>query len=209
MSLRTQAKLVKALIEQSFEPVGSSDPVSFDARIIAASTKSLKDLIVKGRFREDLFFKLNVIPMAIPPLRERTEDIPLLIDHFLKSFSTEYGKKPKTMHPEALKAFLNYSWPGNVSEVMNVIERFVILVEEEEIGAAHLNLLVETRERETLAGTPAAAPLAEALEQFERTTLHRVLLRSKWDVDRAAAELDMTPDAVRARIKALHITLNE
>jgi two-component system nitrogen regulation response regulator NtrX len=209
MSLRTQAKLVKALIEQSFEPVGSSDPVSFDARIIAASTKSLKDLIVKARFREDLFFKLNVIPMAIPPLRERTEDIPLLIAHFLKSFSTEYGKKPKTMHPEALKAFLNYSWPGNVSEVMNVIERFVILVEEEEIGAAHLNLLVETREHESLAGAPAPAPLAEALEQFERTTLHRVLLRSKWDVDKAAAELAMTPDAVRARIKALHITLNE
>ncbi len=102
MSLRTQAKLVKALIEQSFEPVGSSDPVSFDARIIAASTKSLKDLIVKGRFREDLFFKLNVIPMAIPPLRERTEDIPLLIDHFLTVLlrpSTARSPRPCTPRP--------------------------------------------------------------------------------------------------------------
>ena len=132
--------------------------MSSDARIIAASTKSLKDLIVKGRFREDLFFKLNVIPMAIPPLRERTEDIPLLIDHFLQYFAAEYGKKPKTMHPEALKAFLNYSWPGNVSEVMNVIERFVILVEEEEIGPAHLALLVETRERETASACPPPRP---------------------------------------------------
>jgi two-component system nitrogen regulation response regulator NtrX len=209
MSLRTQAKLVKALIEQSFEPVGSNDPVSFDTRIIAASTKSIKDLIGKARFREDLYFKLNVIPMFIPPLRERTEDIPPLIDHFLQAFAAEYGKKPKSMHPEALKAFLNYSWPGNVSEVMNVIERFVILVEEEEIGASHLALLVETRERETGAGLPAPAPLAEALEQFERTTLHRVLLRTKWDLAKAAAELDMTPEAVQARIKALHITFNE
>ncbi len=209
MSLRTQAKLVKALIEQSFEPVGSNDPVSFDTRIIAASTKAIKDLIGKGRFREDLYFKLNVIPMFIPPLRERTEDIPPLIDHFLQAFAAEYGKKPKTMHPEALKAFLNYSWPGNVSEVMNVIERFVILVEEEEIGPAHLALLVETRERETGAGLPASPPLAEALEQFERTTLHRVLLRTKWDLVKTAAELDMTPEAVQARIKALHITFNE
>jgi len=209
MSLRTQAKLVNALIEQSFEPVGSTDPVSFDTRIIAATTRNLKDLIVKGRFREDLFFKLNVIPMAIPPLRERTEDIPPLIDHFLQAFAVEYGKKPKTLPPEALKAFLNYSWPGNVSEVMNVIERFVILVEEEEIGPSHLALLVETRERETAAGASPAAPLAEALEQFERTTLHRVLMRTKWDLAKTAAELDMTPEAVQARIKALHITFNE
>jgi two-component system, NtrC family, nitrogen regulation response regulator NtrX len=209
MSLKTQAKLVKALIEQTFEPLGSSDPVSFDARIIAASTRSLKDLIVKGRFREDLFFKLNVIPMAIPPLRERTEDIPLLIAYFLRYFASVYGKKAKTMSNDALKAFLNYSWPGNVSELMNVMERFVILVEDEEIGVAHLNLLVETREHEAGAGLQIQAPLVPALEQFERTHIRRSLLRNKWDAARAAVELDMDKDALLARIKALHVTLNE
>jgi two-component system nitrogen regulation response regulator NtrX len=209
MSLRTQAKLVKAVIEQSFEPVGASEPVGFDARIIAASTKNLKDLIVKGRLREDLFFKLNVIPMTIPPLRERTEDIPLLIDHFLKFFAAEYGKKPKTMGPDALKAFLNYSWPGNVSEIMNVIERFVILVEEEEIGGSHLNLLVETREHEAGGGLQSQVPLALALERTERAIIHRALLRTKWDTARTAAELELSPEALRARIKTLHITLNE
>ena len=169
----------------------------------------LKDLIIKGKFREDLFFKLNVIPMTIPPLRERTEDIPLLIAYFLRYFASVYGKKPKTMSAEALKAFLNYSWPGNVSELMNVMERFVILVEDEEIGVAHLNLLVETREHEAGAGLQIQAPLAPALEHFERTHIRRALLRNKWDAARAAAELDMDKDALLLRIKALHVTLNE
>ena len=209
MSLKTQARLVKALIEQTFEPVGSSEPTSFDARIIAATTRNLKDLIVKGKFREDLFFKLNVIPMTIPPLRERTEDIPLLVSYFLRYFASVYGKKPKTMSAEALKAFLNYSWPGNVSELMNVMERFVILVEDEEIGAAHLNLLVETREHEAGTGLQIQAPLTPALEQFERNHIRRTLLRNRWDVVRAATELDMDKDALLLRIKTLHVTLNE
>jgi two-component system, NtrC family, nitrogen regulation response regulator NtrX len=209
MSLKTQARLVKAFIEQTFEPVGSSEPVAFDTRIIAASTRSLKDLIVKGKFREDLFFKLNVIPMAIPPLRERTEDIPLLIAYFLRYFASVYGKKPKTISTDALKAFLNYSWPGNVSELMNVVERFVILVEDEEISAGHLNLLVETREHEAGAGLQIQAPLGAAVEQFERHHIRRALLRNRWDTGRTAAELDMEKEALLQRIKALHVTLNE
>ncbi len=209
MSPRSQVRLVKALVEQSFEPVGGGDPASFDTRIIAATTRNLKDLIIKGRFREDLYFKINVIPMAVPPLRERTEDIPLLIDHFLRFFAQEYGKKAKTMNPEALKAFLNYTWPGNVSELMNVVERFVILVEEEEIGAPHLNLLVETREYEAGAGLTPAVPLAQTIERFERTVIHQTLLRTRWDTARAAAALGLEEDALQARIKSLHITLHE
>jgi len=209
MSPKVQAKLVKALIEQTFEPLGASEPVAFDTRIIAATTRNLKDLIVKGKFREDLFFKLNVIPMAIPSLRERTEDIPLLIDYFLRYFASVYGKKPKTMSAEALNVFVSYSWPGNVSELMNVIERFVILVEDEEIGAAHLNLLVETREHEAGTGLRIQAPLAAALSEFERTHIRRALLHNRWDISRAAAELDLEPDALAARVKALHITINE
>ena len=122
MSPETQSKLVKAVIERKFEPLGSNETVRFDTRIIAATSKNPKDLIVQGKFREDLFFKLNVIPMAIPPLRERNEDIGPLITYFLRYYCREYGKKPKTMNADALAAFLNYAWPGNVSELMNVIE---------------------------------------------------------------------------------------
>ena len=112
MSLKTQARLVKAMVEQKYEPAGGGEPVTFDTRVIAATTRSLKELISKGRFREDIFFRLNVIPMAIPPLRERPEDIPLLIAYYLRHYSLEYGKKPKSISAEALKAFLNYSLAG-------------------------------------------------------------------------------------------------
>ena len=146
MSLKTQAKLVSVIEEQRFEPLGSTDSISIDTRLMAATNRNLRELISMGKFREDLFFKLNVIPMVIPPLRERKEDIPLLIKYFLVYFSNEYGKKQKTMSKEAMKAFLNYSWPGNVSELINVIERFVIMVKDEQIKASHLSLLVEPRE---------------------------------------------------------------
>jgi two-component system nitrogen regulation response regulator NtrX len=206
MSLKTQAKLVKAVIEQKFEPLGSNDAVKFDARIIAATSKNPKDLISQGKFREDLFFKLNVIPMHIPPLRERTEDIPLLIHYFLKYYSLEYGKKPKTMTKEAQKAFLNYPWPGNVSELMNVIERFVIMVEDETIGVAHLNLLVETREQEQTPGLQPFPSLGQATRRFERKFILRTLLKNNWDVPKTAAELDMRPDALKDKIKDYQIT---
>jgi two-component system nitrogen regulation response regulator NtrX len=203
MSLKTQAKLVRAIVSQKFEPLGAAEPVAFDARIVAASSRPLKDLIFQGKFKEDLFFKLNVIPMTIPPLRERTEDIPLLIAYFLKYYAAEYGKKPKTMHKDALKAFLNYPWPGNVSELMNVIERFVIMVEEAEIGPKHLALLVETREA---AGLPPTHSLAEAVGQYERKVIHRALGRNDWNLSRTAEALGISPDVLQAKIKTHQIT---
>jgi len=206
MSLKTQAKLVKALDEQKFEPLGSNDTVTFDTRLIAATSKNPKDLILKGKFREDLFFKLNIIPMHIPPLRERPEDIPLLVRYFLKFYSLEYGKKPKTMNKEALAAFFNYAWPGNVSELMNVIERFVIMVEEEEIGIDHLSLLVETREHEQIPDRRPFPSLSQAAQIFERKFIHRALIKNGWDISRTAAELDLSPDALAAKIKAYEIT---
>lgn len=206
MSLKTQAKLVKAVVEQRFEPVGSNETVLFDTRLIAATSKNPKDLIAKGKFREDLFFKLNVIPMPIPPLRERPEDIPLLIHYYLKIYSLEYGKKPKRMHPEARKAFVNYAWPGNVSELMNVIERFVIMVEDEEIGVSHLNLLVETREQEYLPGRPPFPSLQQAARQFERKYVHGTLIKNGWDLARTAAELEIQTDALKDKIKVHRIT---
>lgn len=209
MSLKAQAWLVRAIEEGKCEPVGSSESILVDVRILAASSRSLKELIAKGRFREDLFFKLNVIPLNIPPLRERVEDIPLLIEYFLEHFANEYGKKKKTMDKEAEKAFLNYSWPGNVSELMNVLERFAIMVPDDEISAAHLGLLVEAREIELLPGMSAGRSLDAAREQFERRYIHRALGRNGWDIPRTSAELKMAEADLDARIKALGITFIE
>ncbi|MBN2206852.1 MAG: sigma-54-dependent Fis family transcriptional regulator [Candidatus Aminicenantes bacterium] len=207
MSLKTQAKLVRVLEEQEYEPLGSAEPVPVDVRLVAATGKNLKELIAKDKFREDLFFKLNVIPLIIPPLRERKEDIPVLIDAFLRDFADEYGKKPKTMAPAAVEAFLNYAWPGNVSELMNVIERFVIMVAEPEIDAAHLSLLVEARELEVAPGLAGGLTLHQALEEYERHFIHRVLTRNRWDLGRAARALGVEDEHLRGRIKALNITL--
>ena len=204
MNVRMQAKLVRALIGGEFEPLGAAAAVPFDTRVIAATSRNPKDLVNRGKLKEDLFFKLNVIPMHIPPLRERPEDIPLLIAHFLDLYSAEYGKKPKTMSPEAQRAFLNYPWPGNVSELMNVIERFVIMVEDEEIGAAHLNLLVETREQ---VGRPAGRTLGQAAQAFERRFIQQVLVRNGWDMEKSAAELGLPGATLSEKIRAYQIRL--
>jgi len=209
LSFKTQASLLRAISERSFEPLGAAAPLSFEGRVMAATSKSLRDLIAKGRFREDLFFKLNVITLTLPPLRERSEDIPLLIDHFLRHFAGEYGKKPKTMSPEALGAFLRYVWPGNVSELMNVIERFVIMVSEDVIDSSHLTLLVETRELEYFSEFFEGRDdrtLDKAKEHFERRYIHEVLMRNGWDILQSASDLKLDEKELRERIKTLNIT---
>jgi two-component system nitrogen regulation response regulator NtrX len=206
LSLKIQAMLLRAMEEQTFEPLGTTELIPFNTRIIAATSKNLRELIGRGRFREDLYFKLNIIPLTLPPLRERTEDIPLLIDHFLKHFCEEYGKKAKTMSREAMGAFLKYIWPGNVSELMNVIERFVIMVQEEEITSSHLSLLVETREFEPISDFFEGHSLERAQEQFERRYIHRALMRNNWEIPKAASDLKIDEARLRERIKALNIT---
>lgn len=206
MSLKTQAKLVRFIEDQKFEPLGSSELLASDVRLIASTHKNLREHIASSRFREDLFFKLNIIPMAIPPLRERKEDIPLLIDYFLDYFAKEYGKKPKTMDQEAMKAFLNYSWPGNVSELINVIERFVIMVQESEIKSTHLSLLVEPIEAQFVSNIEENQPLVQAKEQFEKEYIHKALLNNDWDIPKAASELKLDNKDLEEKIKVLGIS---
>jgi two-component system nitrogen regulation response regulator NtrX len=206
MSLATQAKLVRVLEAQKFEPFGSADSVFIDTRIISATNKNLRELISQGRFREDLFFKLNIIPIVIPPLRERKGDIPLLIKYFLIYFSKEYGKKQKSMSKEAMDAFLNYSWPGNVSELINVIERFVIMVKEDEIKASHLSLLVEPREFQYVSGANQNQSLEQAKEYFEKEYIHKVLIKHRWDLSEAAADLEIEEDRLNEMIKKFGIS---
>src|SRR3989475_8542122 len=127
MSLKTQSKVLRTLEEHSFTPVGSDEPVTVDTRVIASTNKDLEDEISKGNFREDLFYRLNVIPFSVPPLRERKEDVPLLARHFLKEFSAAYVRRPREITDDAIETLMRYSWPGNVRVLRKVIERIVII----------------------------------------------------------------------------------
>src|SRR3954453_7102975 len=135
MSLKTQAKVLRVLQEQTMEPVGGTNRIRVDARVLAATNKDLQAEIRAGQFREDLYFRLNVIPIFVPPLRERQEDIPLLADHFMAEFAREYGRRPKQFEPPALAVLRRYGWPGNVRELRNVIERLMIMVPGDAIAA--------------------------------------------------------------------------
>ncbi len=138
MSPRVQAKMLRVLEEQRFEPVGSNTPIKVDVRVISATNKPLSGLIENGDFRADLFYRLNVIPFQIPPLRERLEDVPALVEHFNRKFSLSYGKKLKEFSTEAIESLQNYAWLGNVRELKNTIERVVIMVEKQKIAADDL-----------------------------------------------------------------------
>ena len=145
MSLRTQAKVLRALEEQRFEPVGASEFVQVDVRVVAATNKNLEEEIERGNFREDLFYRLNVIPFHVPPLRERAEDMPLLADYFMQEFTRAYGRKPKELTAEAYEVLSAYHWPGNVRELRNLMERIVILNPQVRVDARHIPLPAQRR----------------------------------------------------------------
>ena len=163
MSLKTQAKVLRVLQEQTMEPVGGTTRIKVDVRVLAATNKDLQAEIRAGRFREDLYFRLNVIPIFVPPLRERQEDIPLLADHFMAEFAREYGRRVKTFEPGATAVLQQYAWPGNVRELRNVIERLMIMVPGDAISPADLGFLDQAsaldagRTAEPAGGAPDAA----------------------------------------------------
>ncbi|MFB3819884.1 MAG: sigma-54-dependent transcriptional regulator [Candidatus Methylomirabilales bacterium] len=206
MSLKTQAKVLRVLQEQTFERVGGSETLTVDVRVIAASNKDLEEEIRKGHFREDLFYRLNVIPFEVPPLRDRAEDIPLLAAHFLRLFCEEYGKREKALSPEALDLVVKYPWPGNVRELRNVIERMVIMVPGETIRPGDLAGSLRAR-----AGGPAEAAaeaggewdgsLREARERFEREYLLRRLREAQWNVTRAAQLMGLERSNLHRKMK--------
>jgi len=146
MSLKTQAKVLRVLEEQAFERVGGKETIRVDVRVITASNQNLQEQIGAGRFREDLFYRLNVIPIEVPALRKRKEDIPALVEHFIALFSAENGRRPKTIAAEALAYFLTYDWPGNVRELRNMVERLVIMAPRDVICPEDLPPPLRTRE---------------------------------------------------------------
>jgi two-component system nitrogen regulation response regulator NtrX len=215
MSLKTQAKVLRALDEQRFYPVGASTPVHVDTRVIAATNKNLEEEIARGNFREDLFYRLNVIPFFVPPLRDRKEDIPLLAHEFLSEFGQQYGRPHVAITEGALTALKQYHWPGNVRELRNVIERVLILNPKvKRIEAKHLPMLVQRTEGNTSGraangGREEFSTLLQAREAYERDYILKELDRCQGNVSRAAESLGLERSHLYRKMKALGISVRE
>jgi two-component system nitrogen regulation response regulator NtrX len=205
MSVKTQAKVLRALEEQAFERVGGKDTIKIDVRVIAASNQDLPALIREGRFREDLYYRLNVVPIEVPALRVHKDDIPLLIDHYLQLLCTENGKRMKAVTGEALAYFLAYDWPGNVRELRNMIERLVIMVPRDVIDVD--DLPAPLRPKDSAAGGEARErSLREARDNFERAYILAELRAQEWNMTRTAERLGIERSHLYRKIKAYGIT---
>jgi two-component system nitrogen regulation response regulator NtrX len=213
MSLNTQAKVLRALQEQQFTRVGGTKLIKVDVRVIAASNKNLSKEIEKGQFRDDLYYRLNVLPIDVPPLRERKEDVPALVRHFIKQHAEEQGLKPKDISPEGLQVLQQYDWPGNIREVRNLVERLMIMVPEPVIDAGHVELFLQGRPSGgsgapafALAGR-AYASLREARNAFERDFIARKLREHHWNISKTADDLQIERSHLHRKIKLLNVEL--
>ena len=210
MSLKTQAKVLRVLQEQVMEPVGGSTSIRVDARVLAATNKDLTGEIRAGRFREDLFFRLNVVPIFVPPLRDRQEDIPLLAEHFMAMLAREYGRRPKTFEADAIIALRQYAWPGNVRELRNVVERLMIMVPGERISSRDLTFLDQTV---AVPGQPSplatiAMSLHEARDRFERDYILRALAAQQGNISRTAEALGIERSNLYRKMRGFGIALS-
>ena len=201
MSVQTQAKVLRVIETQEFQRVGGNKNINVDVRIIAATNKDLREEVKKGSFREDLFFRLNVIPMFVPPLRERKDDIPILVEYFLDSLAEEYGKPPRKILDEALKYLLSYDWPGNVRELKNVIERLVIMTPSNIIDAKNLFIHVEHEGSDYF----QYETLKDARDAFEKDYITKKLEENNWNISRTAEILDVERSNLHRKIKTYEI----
>jgi two-component system nitrogen regulation response regulator NtrX len=204
MSLKTQAKVLRTLDEQRFTPVGSEEPVTVDARLIASTNKDLEEEISRGNFREDLFYRLNVIPFSVPPLREHKEDVPLLANHFLKEFSATYGRRTREITDDAIETLMRYAWPGNVRELRNVIERIVIMNPTiTRFDRKHLPPLVH-RDGSRRTGAEFST-LHQARAAYERDYILKKLDEHHGNVSRTAEVLGLERSHLYRKMKSLGI----
>lgn len=215
MSLKTQAKVLRILQEKRFERVGGSKTIEVDVRVIAATNKNLDDEIAAGRFREDLFYRLNVLPFHVPPLRERATDIPLLCDHFLEYFCSKEGRALKQFSSSALELLTTYEWPGNVRELKNIIERLVIMTPEVVINDGHLPPLFKLNRKSTShtnlppseAQQSAEQTFRKAKDEFEREFIIQKLRENDWNISRTADAIEIERSNLHRKIKALGIEI--
>jgi two-component system nitrogen regulation response regulator NtrX len=215
MSLKTQAKVLRILQERKFERVGGTRTVEVDVRVIAATNKLLDNEIRAGNFREDLFYRLNVIPFKVPPLRERKDDIPLLVEHFLDLFSRREGRERKVIVPEVMVLMKNYDWPGNVRELKNLIERLVIMTPGGTVTLNHIPDYITAGEttREIVMGKMGSmqefASLREAREEFEKEFIIQKLEENDWNITKTAEAIELERSNLHRKIKSYGIDLKK
>lgn len=205
MSLRTQAKILRIIQEQNFERVGGSRPIQVDVRIVAATNKNLQAEIEAGRFRQDLYYRLNVIPISVPPLRERLQDIPMLVEDFLTELARESTLGLKSIDPSVYPILQSYQWPGNVRELRNFIERLVIMTPGNVIGPNDLPWDFRSNLKRTLHdGDPFQNPsFREARSAFEREYILRRLAECSWNVSLTAQQIGIERSYLHRKMKAL------
>jgi DNA-binding NtrC family response regulator len=195
-----QAKLLRVLQEREIERVGGTRSIKIDVRVIAATNTNLKEAVSRGTFREDLYYRLNVVPILVPPLRERAQDVPLLAEHFLRRDTRDFNKRIEGLSPEAVAALQAYRWPGNVRELENVIERCVVLAEGPVIQLNDLPLDVLLPQQATRVRAAEALPLNEATDQFERQIVLCVLERVGWNLTEAGRILAIHRNSLRVKL---------
>ena len=212
MPLTTQGKVLRVLTDQSYHRIGGQRPVKVDVRVLSATSKNLSEEIAAGRFREDLFYRLNVVPVRIPPLRERREDIPEMVGHYLARFAAERHMSTPSISEEAMAALQAHDWPGNVRQLRNIIERTIILAPGDRVACIDVDLLPpEILENQNAMGGPTAAvaimgsPLREARESFEREYLKIQIRRFSGNISRTASFIGMERSALHRKLKALGI----
>ena len=206
MSLKTQAKVLSALDEQLFTPVGGTQPIRVDVRVIAATNKNLEEEILKGNFREDLFYRLNVVPFSVPPLRERKQDIPPLVREFLREFGYQYGRPRMEVSEEALEVLGQHNWPGNVRELRNLVERILILNPRMlRMERKHLPPLTQRSSR----NSEDFSTLQQARDAYERDYIQKKVEEAKGNVSRAAELLGLERSHLYRKMKALGIAVRE
>lgn len=212
MSLKTQAKILRILQERKFERVGGNRTIEVDVRVIAATNKTLETEIREGSFREDLYFRLNVLPFHVSSLRDRKEDIELLASHFLNYFCSQESREIKSMAPEAIKALTRYNWPGNIRELKNLIERMVIMTPEQSITYEHLPASIRnagTDQTDEMAiGEISTNSYREAKELFEKQFLLQKLEENNWNISRTAEEIGLERSNLHRKIKAYGLEAN-
>jgi two-component system nitrogen regulation response regulator NtrX len=191
-----------------FQPVGSTTDVEVDVRVVSATNKDLEAEIRAGRFREDLFFRLNVIPLHVPPLRERREDVPLLVDHYLGSYCRDNGRREKQLADEAMDACMAHDWPGNVRELRNVMERIAIMEPEEVVGWERLPRAIRGEGGDQLRVTGSFGSLKEAREAFEREFILKTLREQDGNVSATARALDLERSSLYRKARTLRIPLD-
>ncbi len=214
MTLQTQAKVLRVIETQVFQRVGGSKNIKVDVRLIAATNKDIAEEVRKGNFREDLYFRLNVIPLTLPTLRERLEDIPQLTHHLIESFASENGMRPKKIAPDALKLFQNYDWPGNIRELKNIVERLIIMVPSPTVTSEDIEALGIFR----ISGAGPSLKeydyfnrktLKDARDSFEKDFIIKKLEENNWNISKTSEAIAIERSNLHKKIKAYDINVSQ